>query len=155
MEKLQQTYELSNYTVRQATKISDGADWIRSRLTHDAPVDGKPLVLCLSTKCKSASKLISIVEIAKRELVSKGIKCFQYTALSSELIDIPRDQPKQSKGGNADEEAGRSDDESDDAFQTMGAQHSETKKRNMPVISVYLSRESLRDLKGLYGEQTA
>jgi len=155
MEKLQQFHELAKCTVRQGTKISDGTDWILSRFTVDVPSDGKPLVLCLTAKCKSASKLISVVEIAKRELVSKGTKCFQYTALSSELIDIPRDLSKQSKGGGADEEAGRSGDESDDAFQTMGASHRDTKKRNMPVMSIYLSREPVRELKGVYGEQTA
>ncbi|CZT17422.1 uncharacterized protein RCC_03256 [Ramularia collo-cygni] len=138
-------HSLVQLNVSSAHQISNRTFAIISRLNpSDASPDGqKTVIVALTAKAKAAGKLISIVEIAKRELIQNGIKCFQYTALRSEVVDVERSRK------NDDE------DDEDDAFETMGdVKESTTKKRSMPVITIYLSTKSVKELKVAFGEQT-
>lgn len=144
---LQTTHNLVELSVSSHHEISNRTSAVISRLqnSEQSPDDQKTVVVKLTAKAKAAGKLISIVEIAKRQLASEGIKCFQYTALDSEIIEIER-HPKNHKQDIVGE------DESDDAFETMGeVKPSATKKRSMPVLTIYLSRASVKELKIAYG----
>lgn len=144
---LQASHNLVHLNVSSAHQISNRTSAVISRLSpSEQPSDGqKTVVVTLTAKAKAAGKLISIVEIAKRELKNEGVKCFQYTALSSALIDVKR-RPKGDKRDAVGE------DESDDAFETMGeVKESATKKRSVPIITIYLSRTSVKELRVDFG----
>lgn len=142
---LEASHSLVHLNVSSAHQISNRTSAIISRLnpSEKSPDDQKTVIVALTAKAKAAGKLISVVEIAKRELAKDGVKCFQYTSLTSELVDIERN-PKGSKEVDGEE--------SDDAFQTMGeVKESSTKKRSMPVLTIYLSTKSVKDLKVALG----
>lgn len=144
---LRTAHSLVHLNVSSAHQISNRTSAIISRLnpSEQSSEDQKTVVVALTAKSKAAGKLISIIEIAKRELASAGIKCYQYTALSSELTDIERHSKKVIKDAT-------DDGESDDAFETMGdVKQSATKKRSMPILTIYLSRTSVKELKNAFG----
>lgn len=150
---LQETHLLVKFSIHSSTQISSRTSAVLSNLQQQQPSnrttneggqkDNKPTLVILTAKSKATSKLISIVEIAKRELAAQGVKCFQYNALTSELLDVPRKKAKVGVGKGS---------ESEDAFETMGERElGEMKKRNVPIMTVYLSTSSVRDLKMAYG----
>jgi hypothetical protein len=144
---LVQKYELSQLKVISSTQISNRVAAVTSQLTIP-PIDGKPTIVALTAKAKDANKLISVVEIAKRELAAAGSKVFQYNALGSEMVKIPRVKP--SKGKPTDGVGVQEGDESDDAFETMGASDG-MKKRLLPTMTTYLSTTSIKELRTAYG----
>lgn len=91
----------------------------------------KPVIVVLTARSKAANKLITIVEIVKRELAGRGVAVYQYTAVGGEVRDVVRDE-----GG---EEGG------DEAFERG------TKKKNVPVLTVYLCGVGVGELKAAYG----
>ncbi|KJX93775.1 hypothetical protein TI39_contig4258g00008 [Zymoseptoria brevis] len=144
---------------------------------------------------RAAGKLISIVEIVKRELESrkkasevggevkaKGGGWWQYTQLKSVVQEVPRERKREVKAGGDGGEGGvdgrieKDDEEEEDAFEVMdpaktngkrkreGAEFekageveqgdSTTKKRAMPVLTVYLSTAPVKELRMAFGEQT-
>merc|ERR1711967_181476 len=112
-------YRHVQLNVLSSTQIASRTSKIISHLEGQPGEDGKPTVVSLTARAKAASKLISIAEIVKRDLAAREVRCYQYNALDSELADIPRDRrPKQPADpvGGAEE-----DEESDEAFETMGA----------------------------------
>ena len=101
----------------------------------------------MTAKSRSANKLVSIVEIAKRELLSKGVKCFQYNVLSSQMIEIERKTkvPVDSVDAGA---AKQGDEESDDTFEVMDSGNGTgPKKRSVPIMTTYLSSSPVKELK--------
>ncbi|KAI5360000.1 hypothetical protein Slin15195_G118620 [Septoria linicola] len=144
-------YVLVNLGVAQGTQISSRTSAVVGKLTASSDGGTKSTVVALTAASKAAGKLISIVEIAKRELATKGVKAFQYNALSSRMTDVPRRRPGLENG---DAESGAEDNDSDDAFEVMGqAQESDMKKRNVPLMTIYLSTASVKELKLAFGEQ--
>lgn len=145
-------YDLVTFGVGGGTQISSRTSAVVGKLST-APSDGeaKPTVVSLTAASRAAGKLISIVEIAKRELVARGVKVYQYNALSSRMTDIPR-QNKRTQEGEVPVVANAAESESDDAFEVMGGvQENGTKKRNVPVMTVYLSTASVKELKTAFG----
>lgn len=139
---LAQKHELVKLKIVGSTQISKATATIICKLA-ESPSDDKSTIVVLTAKARYANKLISIVEIAKRETAANGTKYFQYNALSSEMIEVARESEK------SGEKAG---DESDDAFETMGAPKlAGTKKRAVPIMTTYLSTTSVRELKSAYG----
>lgn len=138
--KLSTGQDLINLNIASGTQISTRtADIVRNLKASPAKI------VRLSTKSRNAGKLISIVEIAKRELKAQGVEVFQYNALSSETVEVER-----KKAGVADGARDVSDD--DDAFETMGAKELQgMKKRVVPVMTTYLSTESVAELKARFG----
>lgn len=123
-----------------------------------------PPVIQLTAHAKAANKLISIVEIAKRDLKVKGVKVFQYNALTSETVSIPRERPKKTGLAEDDQIAGdpvaetgggADEDDEEDAFETMGAVKKAdlgaTKLRSVPVLTVYLATRAVKELRAEYG----
>ena len=138
---LLQKYYLVKLQVAGSTQISKSTTIIISNL-GTPPSNGKPVIVVLTAKARYANKLISIVEIAKRELVAIETKNYQYNTLSSEMTEIARVSKKSGQEGN---------DDSDDAFETTGAPNlTGPKKRAVPIMRTYLSTTSVRALKFPY-----
>ncbi|KAK5133951.1 hypothetical protein LTR08_007071 [Meristemomyces frigidus] len=152
-QMLLQKYELVKLSVHSSTQISSRTAAIVSNITAERAAGEKPVVVSLTAGAKVASKLISIVEIAKRSLIGQGLPVYQYNVLNSEMIDVPREPKKKSNGGADKMARDGEEDESDDAFQTMGAPTGATKKRNVPVMTIHLSRTPVKELRAQYGEQ--
>lgn len=142
-------YELVRLNVASGTKLATRAADVVQNLSTGVASD-KPVIVSLSTPSRNANKLISVVEIAKRELKATGIKVYQYSALSSETVHVER-KPKQpaSTAQEINDEAGN---DSDDAFETMGDKHLHgPKQRTIPVMTTYLSVSSVKELMQKYG----
>ncbi|CAK1362967.1 hypothetical protein CB0940_04891 [Cercospora beticola] len=167
---LQGKYAMEKFGVASGTQISSRTSAVVGKLVmmttrqDDTTAAALPVVVAITaTSPKAAGKLVSIVEIAKRDLVARKVPVYQYSALSSRLDDIPRhgnngdDKTKRGEKGSSATAGGggeQDDESSDDAFEVMGqAQGSETKKRNVPVLTVYLSTVSVKELKVAFGEQ--
>lgn len=153
---LEQSHSLVKFSIHSSTQISRRTSAVLSNLQGPPPqttgggeteTNHKPIIIvALTAKPHATNKLISIVEIAKRDLASKNLRCFQYCALSSEMVDVARKKAKANAGG------GEEGSESDEAFETMGERElGETKKRNVPVMTIYLSTRSVRELKVALG----
>ena len=143
-------YELVKLSVHSSTQIANRTASVVAKLESSQANDAaKPAIVVLRAGARTASKLISITEIAKRDLVSKGIKFFQYTALSSEMIEVQRQSKRAAV--DAPEKENDSGGDSDDAFETMGASpETGTKKRLVPLMTVYLATKSIKELSKEY-----
>jgi hypothetical protein len=180
---LSETHEITRLSIQSNTQISAKATNVISKLsaTQDSSADNttaKPPLIILRAQSRWASKLISIVEIAKRNLESppttsggdsnNGIKVFQYSSLSTEMIEIERKpKPKGLVGGAQPLPGGEgegSDDDEEGAFQTMGASPAATatagsgegeegglKKRAVPALTVYLATRAVKALRSEFG----
>jgi hypothetical protein len=120
----------------------------------------------LTAQAKVANKLISIVEIVKREArkVDPGRNVFQYSELTTKMIEIPRNPRPRATGhaapaqprGNGDDAVHNDvedpdEDEKERAFQTMAEPGPTTKLRQIPVMTIYLATTSVRELKSAFG----
>lgn len=134
----------AKYTVLPLSVISSSSISNRTTslitLIKSTPADNKPAVVALHAKAPVANKLISIVEIAKRELKENGQNFYQYNALGSELL-----QSTPATKDAIDQDA-MSDDEP--AFEKT---EQSTTVRNVPTMTVYLSLASVKELKQTYG----
>lgn len=172
---LSETHTITRLSIQSNTQISAKATNVISKLsatqekassTKDAGTNdhARPPLIILRAQSRWASKLVSIVEIAKRNLESpptsdssSSIKIFQYSSLSSEIIEVER-KPKPKGLGAALPEGEGSDDEG--AFQTMGASaptasggqdEGGLKKRAVPVLTVYLAARPIKALRSEFG----
>jgi hypothetical protein len=185
---LSETHTITRLSIQSNTQISAKATNVISKLsatqqdssaTNSAETNTKPPLIILRAQSRWASKLISIVEIAKRNLESppsttsggdsssSGIKVFQYSSLSTEIVEFERKpKPKGLVGGARLLPEGEGEDEDDDdegAFQTMGASSAATaasgekesggglKKRAVPVLTVYLAGKPVKALRSEFG----
>lgn len=174
-----QTHALTTLQIQSNTQISSRATAVISNLSNPgntptttdttnetAPTaTNNPPLLILRAQARWSSKLISIVEIAKRDLLARGVVVWQYTALGEEMGEVerkakptgPATATTVGAGDGQDDDGDDSEDE-DGAFQTMGA-HKDVnsdlemgkKKRATPVLTVYLATGPVKGLKGLYG----
>ncbi|MCJ1389195.1 hypothetical protein MMC18_002050 [Xylographa bjoerkii] len=77
---------------------------VRSLRTHlekfsFADLNAKPGVVALHAKANMASKMISVVEIVKREVEKEGGRLYQYSRLASLLEEVKQKKPKIEKEG--------------------------------------------------------
>lgn len=150
---LSEQYTITHYSIHNSTQISTRTTAVTTllggaspdpTLQQDSNGDTKPPLVILTARSKAANKLISIVEIAKRETASKERPVYQYNKLSHEVVEIPRDDGKRTGAGDGEE---RSAD-----FETKGSvERSGMKKRTVPVLTVYLSTVPARELRQAYG----
>jgi hypothetical protein len=178
---LSETHTITRLSIQSNTQISAKATIVISKLSPPEnsttdPSTSKPPLIILRAQSRWASKLISIVEIARRNLESRppsttsggdsssssGIKVFQYSSLSTEIVEFERKpKPKGLVRGAQLLPEGEGEDEDDDdegAFQTMGASSAATaasggglKKRAVPVLTVYLAGKSVKALRSEFG----
>ncbi|THY53104.1 hypothetical protein D6C98_05023 [Aureobasidium pullulans] len=132
-------YTLLTLSVISSSNISNRT---KSLIEHvkSTPADNKPAIVALHAKAAVANKLISIVEIAKRDLKEGGRKIYQYNALGSELIEL---KPATKDAANDD---AVSDEEP--AFEKI---EQKTTVRNVPIMTTYLSLVPVKELKDAYG----
>ncbi|CAD0091412.1 unnamed protein product [Aureobasidium vineae] len=135
----------AKYTVLQLSVISSSSISNRttSLIAHikSTPGDSKPAIVALHAKAPVANKLISVVEIAKRDLKENGLKVYQYNSLGSELIQSTPSATKDATNQDA-----VSDDEP--AFEKI---EQRTAVRNVPTMTTYLSLVPIKELKQAYG----
>ncbi|KAK4575123.1 hypothetical protein LTR86_000975 [Recurvomyces mirabilis] len=144
--------EIVAWRVISSTKVSDRVERIVASLSQHAQSDEKAKLICLTAHAKVTTKLITIVEIAKRQLILAGTRCYQYTALSSQIVEIPRQMQTVDRAIKGDAHEVTSDPE-DAAFEVMGQPGGDTKQRNVPIMKIYLSQKPVKELRGEYGEQ--
>ena len=158
---LSETHTITRLSIQSNTQISAKATNVISKLSPttqekdssktDTDTNAKPPLIILRAQSRWASKLISIVEIAKRDLEAKGIKVFQYNALSSEIVEVER-KPRPKGVGAAAPAADDGNASEDEAFQTMGAgEEGGVKKRAVPVMTTYLTTQSVKALRTEFG----
>lgn len=155
---LAEHHEIIHISCQSNTQISAKATKIISALSApkedtitENPTTKKPALIILVAQSRWANKLISIVEIAKRDLEAKGIKVFQYNALSSEIVEVER-KPRPKGVGAAAPAADDGNASEDEAFQTMGAgEEGGVKKRAVPVMTTYLTTQSVKALRTEFG----
>lgn len=176
-------YDVQLQSVISSSKIQQRVSAMLRHLTsptsnEHAPdeTESKTKVSILRAKATEAGKLVSIAEIAKREIekeasprgdgeskVGQGGKAgrwFQYIALGEELRQRSRHE------GNTiieetvlgDPGADEQDDE-DDEFEVMKTPFERAIEgkpivRGVPVMSLFLSRSPIEELRRRYGEQT-
>ena len=186
---LTQKYSFATMSVNTGSKIEQKVRVLISRLSRFNFLDReiKPGVVALRARANVASKLITVVEIAKREIEYKerSGKWYQYSQVSAELREIPRNKAKKGprgQQGDADgaKQAGKSlkewelskkqdtveaasdgnptidlsggDNEEEAAFEIMadarpGRGAEDTKLRNIPLLTIYMSRVPVPELK--------
>ncbi|KAI0849216.1 hypothetical protein F5Y00DRAFT_68678 [Daldinia vernicosa] len=154
LQALESKYDIHVHSVISSSKIQKKVVSILQRLT--CPATSKTSVIVLRAKAPDTGKLVSIAEIAKRELEKREDDAriwFQYIALGEELKEIPRGD------GNTTIEETKLGDTGDDDFETMKtpferAVEGQPRWRGIPVMSLFLSPVSIEELKRRYGEQT-
>ncbi|KAI0885696.1 uncharacterized protein GGS22DRAFT_161643 [Annulohypoxylon maeteangense] len=150
LQAVESKYDVRTHSIISSSKIQKKVTAI---LQHLASPATKTTVSILRSKASDAGKLVSIAEIAKRELREQaGNECvwFQYVAIGEELKEIPRDE-----GNTIIEETRLGNDD----FEVMKtpferAIEGQPRLRGVPVISLFLCRVSIEELKKRYGEQT-
>lgn len=123
----------------------------------------KPNIVYLHAKSPCASKLISILEISKRNIAEKGGKWYQY----NQLGEIKEEKKRETTGGgrtladamDVDGEEMKGGDATDFQFETMKtpferAVEGKPKVRAVAILGIYLSRVRVESLKKQHGEQT-
>ncbi|TVY68877.1 hypothetical protein LSUE1_G005532 [Lachnellula suecica] len=132
--------------------------------TYPAVPPAKPSVVMLHSKGKVASKLITVIEVAKREIAAGGGKWFQYNVIEAVLEEKKEEKVvgKDSKAGEGegmDVERDEEVEEEEEGFETMKtpferAIEGKPKVRAVPTMTTYLSRVRIDGLRKKYGEQT-
>lgn len=153
---------------KMSAKIARSLDTLVLGKINLADVKCKPGLVVMHSKAATASKLVSVVEVVKRELAGKDGKgkWYQYNALGETMVVIPRKQPSSTESGNQKEEKKGEDamdvdkeKDEDTYFETMKTKQERVlegtdRRRAVPVLTVYLSRVPIEKLKMKYGEQT-
>jgi hypothetical protein len=134
---------------------------VTATLTHlstfPAVSPAKEAVVMLHSKAKVASKLITVVEIAKREVAAGGGKWFQYNVVGTVMEEQKENAisgiEKGSKEGEEDESG---DEEEETGFETMKtpferAIEGKSKVRAVQTMTTYLSRVRIEGLRKTYG----
>ena len=125
----------------------------------------KPCIVRLHANAKAASKLISVVEIVKREFKTSQAPCFQYTSVEGVIKEYQEPAKDIKKKGKAaeDKEYGGVDKDEDEGEEEEGFEMMKTpfersiegmkKVRAVPVLTIWLSREKVEALGRKLGEQ--
>ena len=140
---------------------------VKQLLAHLSRKDGtsarERIVVILRSKAAVTSKMVAIIEIVKKQLAKDHLKTWQYSRLEGVVEDF-KDKARcishgTIEGVNRDRETGEvdEDDGSEGYFENMPSREHGTSGqrshtvRNMPYITVFLSRSAISELKLLYG----
>ncbi|KAL1639761.1 hypothetical protein SLS58_007659 [Diplodia intermedia] len=128
----------------------------------DASKDLDGIVL-VEAHAAGASKLITVVEIAKRMLESAGRPWWAYTGVKGTMEELKsrgsarssRRQSVQDHHPNGLLDASTGEDDEEEAFEppSHGQIESEKKVRSVSSLLVYLAIKPLPSLRAIYGEQ--
>jgi hypothetical protein len=166
LTSLMESYTVATLNIISSTKIQAKVartlDTVLKRFSFTGPA--KPNIVMLYAKAPVASKMITIIEIVKREVESAGGKWYQYNRLDTEVNVYSRKAAGAKTGnevvdGNMEVDVEKNGGESSDeepAFETMKTTVEKvtgegSKSRVMPVMCIYLSRVRIEKLKAAYG----
>jgi hypothetical protein len=169
---LPSTHQVTTMNIISSSHIQKKVTRILDTLSTFSFSDPKPHVILLQAKAPVACKLITIAEIAKRELAKNGAKWFQYNVVGSILVERPPESLKADTVGalnsanedentmevevDADEDGDEDEDEETTAFEKMKtpferAIEGRPKVRSVATLALYLSRVRIDSLKKTYG----
>ncbi|ETS74646.1 hypothetical protein PFICI_13130 [Pestalotiopsis fici W106-1] len=169
LEAVESKYDVQVHSIVSSTKIQTKVISALRHLSESAPADadlvsGKQRIVVLKGAAAVAGKLVSIAEIAKREVAAhENGAWFQYIALGQEIKETHREKPViveetildgRNKSNNHEPE----EDEEDD-FEYMKtpferALEGKPKKHAVAIMSLFLSRASVEELKRRFSEQS-
>lgn len=172
---LTKKYSFATMSLNSGSKIQQKVRTLINHLSRFDFLDRdmKPGVVALHAKADVASKLVGVVEIAKRDIeaLGRGGKWYQYSRVSGELKEIPIRKSKKElkelaerkvaaeKGGRtlnntkeSEQLEGEEDDNEEEAFEPLPGSRAEqkpkdTKLRNIPVLTIYMARVPVPELK--------
>lgn len=160
LEPLTTAYEVSVMNIISSAKVESKVTRILDTLSaFSFSPASKPSIVLVRAKAGTASKMISIVEIAKRNLAAEGFKWYQYNGLEQSVEERKLEKPVTILGRKvepeADEDVGMAADEGA-AFETLmtpleRAIDGRPKIRAVPVMTIYLSRVPIENLRAAYG----
>ncbi|KAL5346110.1 hypothetical protein ACLOAV_009142 [Pseudogymnoascus australis] len=132
------------------TKIARLLTQLRA-FSFSAPAPPKPVIAIAWAKARSAGKLVSVVEVVKREIGGEGGVWFQYNGLGEGVGGVPRE----GQDGEEGEEVG-GEEEEEEGFEKMKSRieravEGTEKVRSVPLMTVYLSRVRIEALREAYG----
>jgi hypothetical protein len=172
MKSIVATYEVTSMKIISSSKIQLKVTAIIEKLGSFSFVAAtKPNIFLLHAQSTVASKLITIVEITKREIAKAGGKWYQYNVLGQILAPYEKKSAAMKGTGfilgpniNADMDAMEVDDkegrqtidDEETSFETMKtplerAIEGKPKVQAIPVILIFLTRVRNDALKGAYG----
>ena len=177
LEQLKSSSKFTMISISTSSKMEKNVSKLLRHLGETTLTDQglKPTVVMLGARQTSASKLVSIVEIAKTSLEQAGEKWYQYTNVSGAILPPTQARITRPNGGKAPSDGpiktkqptksttettellevedtvliGHEDEEDEDAFETMGS--AGMPARAVPVIKIFLSRVSVPGLEEMYG----
>ncbi|KAI4189407.1 MAG: hypothetical protein L6R41_001515 [Letrouitia leprolyta] len=104
IKHLQGEFDISTMSIISSSKINQKVKALLDRVEKFtfADVNARPGIVVVEAKAAVASKMISVVEIAKADIAKRHGKWYEYTKLRSELLPlkVKRKQKKQPPGGN-------------------------------------------------------
>jgi len=172
--KVRNSHEIHTISVHASSKIESKVRQVLSVLEQPETTGDKKnkdtdtsrtksVIVALTARARAGNKCITVAEIAKREMSKSGGTCWQYTGCWTRLetLENTHEQQKLNRDQEAAEagveEAAQNNSEPSEGdeepyFESRKA--AERKMvRNTVCLVVYISREPVRRLKELYGEQ--
>lgn len=100
LRHIQDRFEFTTMSIVSSSKMEQRVRNLLLR-TKRLPEGTKPGVVILTAKADVASKMVGIVEIAKRTIRQEGGKWWQYSKLHSQVIELKKKKtrPKRAEGG--------------------------------------------------------
>ncbi|KAM3072389.1 hypothetical protein ACMFMG_009193 [Clarireedia jacksonii] len=152
---LSSTHQITTMNIISSSHIQKKVTRILDTLSTFSFSDPKPHVVLLQAKAPVACKLITIAEIAKRELARNGAKWFQYNVVGSILVEQPPGSLKADTAGAlncANEDENTMDVEVDaDADANEDEESTAFEKMKTPFERAIEGRPKIDSLKKTYG----
>ena len=111
--------------------------------------------------------MISIVEIVKRNIATGAGKWFEYVGVEGRVLPLPSREVKvgkkarkvEGKGSDEEMDDGDEEEEGEDGFEIMKTPfermiEGRTKVRSVPVMTIYLARVRIDELRKKFGYVT-
>lgn len=176
IEALKVKYILHTHSITSSSKMHTKVVSVLSQLTNeasaavdhtDAPKRAeRATIVALSARSKAATKLVSVVEVVKRELDGRGLGWWQYSGVHGVLDEMGgkdgsgadsaglrgKKRTRESEGESEGEEDGE-----EEVFEKMRVPGEEERQkvRQIPVITIYMSRTPVPELRRRFGEQAS
>lgn len=131
-EHLEKSRVVRIVNVISSSSIKSKVDQLLALLVANPPEHTKPAIVVLTAKPKVAGKLITVVEIAKRQLAESGLSYFQYTGLTSQMVenvtpevDPPQEQMAELSVAKDGSDEVEEDQELDESFEVISSEFNE------------------------------
>ena len=174
---LQSKYEFTSMSIISSSKIELKVRNLQRRLEKFsfADIKAKPQVVALHANAPVVSKMVTVIQIVKKNIEKEKGKWWQYSKLQGQIMEL-EETPKKGNGGDKTlrewqrvqaaagglvsatanvEDEGVEAGDGDPAFEMMDSkdQGIETRKkvRAVPVMTIYMSMVPVKEFKDLYG----